>query len=62
MANIPITIFNGGEASPKLSERVDIEKYPSMCKILENLIPEKYGCATRRPGTLYAADLTDDAG
>jgi hypothetical protein len=60
--NIPITVFSGGEASPKLIDRVDIEKYSSMCKILENFIPEKYGCATRRPGTLYIADLTEDAG
>jgi hypothetical protein len=62
MANIPITTFNSGELSPRIDARIDVEKYSSGCKILENFIPEKYGCATRRPGTLYIADLTEDAG
>lgn len=53
MSNIVIHSFNGGEMSPKIDTRTDIEKYASGCRILENMIPQKYGCAERRPGTRY---------
>jgi hypothetical protein len=59
MANVPLTSFNSGEMSPKLTDRVDTEKYGSGCKRLDNLIPEKYGCVERRPGTLFIIDITD---
>jgi hypothetical protein len=61
MANVALTTFNGGEMSPKISERVDTEKYQSGCKALDNFIPEKYGCVSRRPGTRFIVDITEDA-
>ena len=53
MANIGILSFNSGEVTPKLDARVDVEKHSSACRHLENFIPLIYGCAERRPGTLY---------
>lgn len=53
MSNIPIISFNAGELSPKIDARADIEKYPSGCRTLENMIPTIYGDAERRPGTEF---------
>jgi len=53
MANVPILSFNSGEASPKIDARSDVEKYSSLCRHLENMLPLIYGCAERRPGTKY---------
>jgi hypothetical protein len=53
MANIPILSFNSGEASPQIDARSDVEKYSSLCRHLENMIPRIYGGAERRPGTKY---------
>lgn len=58
--NFPITTFNSGVLSPKVDCRVDVEKYAGGCRILENFIPEKYGCVSRRPGTYFVADITED--
>ena len=58
MANIPLITFNKGELSPKIDNRVDTDAYGSGCRRLENMIPEKYGCATRRPGLKYIYDST----
>lgn len=54
--NIPIVSFNGGEASPLIDQRIDTEKYTSMCRHLENMIPEIYGNAERRPGLKFVYD------
>lgn len=56
MPNIPILSSNAGELSPQIDERVDIEKYSSGCRNLDNFIPRVYGSAERRPGTKYIAD------
>lgn len=45
--------FNAGELSPFLGARVDIEKYRSGCRTLENFLPMPYGGAMRRPGFAY---------
>jgi hypothetical protein len=47
--------FNGGELSPLLDSRIDIEKYHSGCRILENMITRPQGAADRRPGTIFVA-------
>ena len=47
--------FNGGELSPQLDGRTDIEKYYSGCRILENFLILSYGAAVKRPGTYYVA-------
>ncbi len=51
MSNIAVVNFGSGEISPELDARKDIEKYTSGCRVLENMIPDVYGNATRRPGT-----------
>jgi hypothetical protein len=56
--NIPILAFNKGEMSPKIDCRADIDSYSSGCRRLENMIPSKYGCAERRPGTEYIDTAT----
>jgi hypothetical protein len=52
-----ISSFNAGELSPKLDARVDLEKYYSGCRTLENMVAHPYGAATRRPGFKYVADV-----
>jgi hypothetical protein len=53
MANIPIVNLNGGEYSPLIDARSDIEKYSSGCRKLENFFPRIYGAIERRPGTRF---------
>lgn len=55
MSNKIINTFNSGIFTPKMDTRMDTQKYSSGCRILENMIPLKYGCAERRPGTKYIA-------
>lgn len=47
--------FSGGVVSPKLSGRVDQQKYRSALRQCLNMIPYKTGPLTRRPGTEYIA-------
>ena len=58
--NVDIITFNAGELSPKLDSRTDLDKYQGGCRILENFIPTKYGCAERRPGTRFVFDATNN--
>jgi hypothetical protein len=53
MTNISIVNFNSGELAPETDARGDIEKYPGGCRRCENMIPEVYGDATKRPGTEF---------
>jgi len=53
MTNIPIISFNGGEFSPLIDTRSDIEKYSSGCRKLENFFPRIYGAIERRTGTKF---------
>jgi len=53
--------FNGGEASPHLDGFIGFDKYPSMCRIMENMIPLAQGPATRRPGTRFVSYLQNSA-
>ena len=52
----PIVSFNGGELSPRLRGRTDINKYASGCRTMKNFVPLVHGPAVRRPGTIFAAD------
>jgi len=49
------TNFTGGEFSPLLAGRTDIEKYNSSAKKLENVVVLKQGGATIRPPLQYIA-------
>lgn len=55
MSKIGILSFNSGELSPKIDVRIDVEKYASGCRRLENMIPTKYGGAERLPGKKFIA-------
>ena len=57
----PVISFSGGELSPLIDARSDVDKYKSGCRILENMIPLIYGPAERRPGTKYI-DTVNGAG
>ena len=48
-----IVSFNGGEVSPKIDARSDLDKYYSACRTLENALPLIEGGATRTPGEYY---------
>jgi len=57
---IPIqSSFNAGELSPTLDGRVDLQKYSSGCKKLENLIPLVQGPARRRSGTYFVEEVKE---
>jgi hypothetical protein len=56
--NEAILSFNAGELSPKIDTRIDVEKYRSGCRRLENMIPTKYGGAEKRPGLQFIQDAT----
>jgi len=53
------TNFTAGELSPKLDGRIDIAKYGNGCKILENILIEKHGPASRRGGFYFANEVKD---
>ena len=57
--NEAILAFNKGELSPKIDVRIDTEQYKFGCRRLENMIPEKYGDATKRPGFQFINDATE---
>lgn len=48
-----LTNFTAGEISPQLYGRVDIAKYSTGCRTLENMLIRVHGGAHRRPGTYY---------
>lgn len=50
-----INNFNTGEVSPKINIRVDIDKYYSACRTLENMVPKVEGGVKRMPGTYFVA-------
>ncbi len=47
--------------SPRLSARVDFAKYNNGVKTLENFLPLPHGGVTRRPGTLFVAEVKDSS-
>jgi hypothetical protein len=55
-----VASFNGGEISPLLYGRVDIQKYATSCREMVNFLPKSQGPAVRRPGTRYVANTRLD--
>lgn len=53
--------FNGGEISPWTDPRLDLEKYRTSCRTLENFRPTLYGGAFSRPGTIFIAEQDNPA-
>jgi hypothetical protein len=58
-ANPIFSSFNAGELSPTLDGRVDLQKYGSGCKKMENFLPLVQGPARRRSGTYFAEEVKD---
>jgi len=50
------TNFAGGEISPKLQGRIDLQKYGASCKLLQNFICFPQGGVTKRSGTRHVAE------
>lgn len=53
--------FNGGELSPTIEGRVDINKYTNGLYRMRGFIPLVQGPARRRSGTRYVAEVKDSA-
>jgi len=51
--------FTTGEISPKLSSRIDFNKYKNATEKMENAVPFPQGGFTRRSGTRYVAETKD---
>ena len=58
---VQLTNFTGGELSPRLDGRNDLQKYPTGCKTLENMIVFPHGSAARRSGTQFVAEVKDSS-
>jgi hypothetical protein len=54
-----LTNFRAGELSPKLSGRIDLQKYAEGCDTLDNMVVFPSGGITRRPGSYYAGSSKD---
>ncbi|HEY1082214.1 MAG TPA: hypothetical protein VGE29_08130 [Prosthecobacter sp.] len=52
-AHILINSFNGGEQSPQLEARTDINKHRSGCRKMWNFVPRTFGGAHSRPGMVF---------
>jgi len=57
MARIAYRNFTGGEVTPTLSARYDLQKFGTFLQTCENFIPNMHGDIERRPGTRFIADL-----
>lgn len=53
--------FNGGEFSPWAYGRVDSERYREGLKTCLNYVPTRQGGITRRPGTMFVAEVKTSA-
>lgn len=51
--------FNGGEISPLLASRPDLDKYKTGLDTCENFIPIVQGPAIRRSGTVFVSEAKD---
>ena len=58
---VQLTNFTGGELSPRLDGRNDLQKYPTGCKTLENMIIYPHGSAARRSGSQFVAEVKDSS-
>ena len=56
--NLPKITMNGGEITPRLWYRSDMEKNQSGLARCHNFLPTPYGEVTKRQGTAFVADLS----
>lgn len=59
--NLPQTSFTGGEISPRVQGRTDMDRYASGLKRSYNAHPVIHGGVKRRGGTLYTAQANGSA-
>ena len=59
MATIRQTSFAGGEISPELYGRSDLQKYAVALRRCENFIPTPTGALVNRPGTQFVREVKD---
>lgn len=57
MSRIAFRNFTGGEVTPSLCARYDLQKFGSFLQCCENFIPNLHGDIERRTGTRFIADL-----
>ena len=57
MSRIAFRNFTGGEVTPNISARYDLQKNGSFLQCCENFIPNLHGDIERRPGTRFVADV-----
>lgn len=57
-----MAVFTGGEVSPSLYSRVDIERYNSSLRTARNFIIHPTGGASNRPGTKFIKAAKDTSG
>ncbi|MCP5016230.1 MAG: hypothetical protein GY938_13305, partial [Ketobacter sp.] len=55
------TNFTAGEITPRLDGRVDISKYKNGVKTLENFLLLTHGGVTKRPGSMFVAEVADSS-
>lgn len=55
------TNFTGGESSPRLRGRVDLERYNSSAELLENCVVLRQGGVTIRPSRDYKGEIKSSA-
>lgn len=56
-----LATFGGGEISPLLRGRVDLQWYPNCCQRLRNMVAITEGAATRRPASRFVAEVANSA-
>lgn len=56
------TNFSGGEFTPRLFGRTDLERYKNGAAELRNMVVLPQGGATRRPGSYYVGGTKSDGG
>ena len=53
--------FTGGEVSPMIEGRADIERHQKSCRLLRNFLPTVQGPAIRRGGTRHIGAVADES-
>ena len=56
-----INKFNRGMVDPAAMARDDVEHVGDACELMENMIPERLGGMSLRPGTLHVGDTADQS-
>lgn len=59
--NPAITVLNGGELSPLIEARPELEKYQAGLRVCQNVIPRVEGGGVRRGGTRFTGEVKDSS-